>query len=108
MICNFCGEEVHSGTLSGVTMSVADVEGAWHAECVAVDARYEQLVRLRAAHLREFQRQAVEILARSKPGALLPHVPACGRLLIGQGDDDTHDPVCGLADGHHGPCVPAR
>lgn len=30
---------------------------------------------------------------------------ACGRLLVGQGDD-TYDPCCGLPERHDGPCRP--
>jgi hypothetical protein len=31
----------------------------------------------------------------------------CGRLLVGQGDDDTSDPLCQKALGHAGSCSPA-
>jgi hypothetical protein len=39
------------------------------------------------------------------PDTGLPSEKACGRLLVGQGDD-TYDPTCVLPAGHKGVCAP--
>lgn len=37
-----------------------------------------------------------------------PEPRLCSRILIGWGDSDTFDPICGLPTGHTGMCKPAE